>query len=54
MIDIERERQRHRQRDRQRDKQALCREPDAGLDLRTPGSRPGKGRRQTAEPPRDP
>ena len=37
MIDIERERQRHRQRE----KQALCREPDAGLDPRTPGSCPG-------------
>ena len=36
MIDIERERQRHRQRE----KQAPCREPDAGLDPRTPGSHP--------------
>ena len=34
MIDIERERQRHRQRE----KQAPCREPDVGLDPRTPGS----------------
>ena len=37
MIDGERERQRHRQRE----KQSPCREPDAGLDPRTPGSRPG-------------
>ena len=27
-------------REREREKQALCREPDAGLDPRTPGSRP--------------
>ena len=30
-----------RQRHRQREKQAVCREPDAGLDPRTPGSGPG-------------
>ena len=36
----ERERERERQRHRQREKQALCREPDWGLDPRTPGSRP--------------
>ena len=36
MIDIEREGQRHRQRE----KQAPCREPDVGLDPRTPGSLP--------------
>ena len=29
-----------RQRYRQREKQAPCGEPDAGLDLRTPGSCP--------------
>ena len=29
-----------RQRHRQREKQAPCREPDAGLNPRTPGSRP--------------
>ena len=29
-----------RQRHRQREKQAPCREPDAGLDPRTPGSGP--------------
>ena len=29
-----------RQRHRQREKQAPCKEPDAGLDSRTPGSRP--------------
>ena len=34
MRDTERERQRHRQRE----KQAPCREPDVGLDPRTPGS----------------
>ena len=33
-----RDRQRHRQRE---EKQAPCREPDVGLDPRTPGSRPG-------------
>ena len=33
--------ERQRQRHRQREKQALCREPDVGLDPRTPGSRPG-------------
>ena len=33
----ERERQRHRQRE----KQASCREPDVGLDPRSPGSGPG-------------
>ena len=32
---------RERQRHRQREKQAPCREPDVGLDPRTPGSRPG-------------
>ena len=37
MIDTHRERQRHRQRE----KQAPCRQPDAGLDPRTPESRPG-------------
>ena len=36
MRDTERERQRHRQRE----KQAPCREPDAELDPRTPGSHP--------------
>ena len=35
VIDTHRERQRHRRRD----KQAPCREPDVGLDPRTPGSR---------------
>ena len=34
------ERGRERQRHRQREKQAPCREPDAELDPRTPGSRP--------------
>ena len=35
-----REREGERQRHRQREKQALCREPDAGLDPGTPGSHP--------------
>ena len=35
------ERERERQRHRQREKQAPCREPDGGLDPRTPGSCPG-------------
>ena len=39
MRDRERERQRHRQRERE--KQAPCREPEVGLDPRSPGSRPG-------------
>ena len=30
-----------RQRHRQREKQTPCREPDVGLDPRTPGSHPG-------------
>ena len=37
----ETQRERQRQRHRHREKQAPCREPDAGLDPRTPGSRPG-------------
>ena len=37
MKDTERERQRHRQRE----KQAPCKEPDVGLDPRSPGSHPG-------------
>ena len=36
MRDTQRERQRHRQRE----KQAPCRDPNAGLDPRTLGSRP--------------
>ena len=34
------QRERERQRQRQREKQAPCRDPDVGLDPRTPGSRP--------------
>ena len=41
MIDMEGGRERERQRHRRREKQAPCWEPDAGLDPRTPGSRPG-------------
>ena len=37
MRDTQRERQRHRQGE----KQAPCREPNMGLDPRTPGSHPG-------------
>ena len=37
MRDTERERQRHRQRE----KQAPSREPDVGLNPKSPGSRPG-------------
>ena len=37
----ERERKRERQRHRQREKQAPHREPDMGLDPRSPGSGPG-------------
>ena len=48
MRDTQRERQRHRQRE----KQTPCREPDVGLDPRTPGSCPeSTGRCSTAEPP---
>ena len=32
--------ERERQRQRQREKQAPCREPELGLDPRTPGSHP--------------
>ena len=39
MRDPEREKQRHRQRERE--KQAPFREPDVGLDPRSPGSGPG-------------
>ena len=37
----QRKRERVRQRHRQREMQAPCREPDVGLDPRSPGSRPG-------------
>ena len=37
----ERERERERQRHRQREKHAPCREPDVGLDPRSPESGPG-------------
>ena len=40
MRDTERDRDRKRERERDR-KQAPCREPDVGLDPRTPGSHPG-------------
>ena len=35
-----RDRERERERYRQRQKQAPCRQPDVGLDPRTPGSHP--------------
>ena len=38
---MQRERERERGRDGQREKQAPCREPDVGLDPRSPGSHPG-------------
>ena len=38
----ERDRERKRQRPRQREKQAPCREPNTGLDPRSPGSGPGR------------
>ena len=41
MTDRERERERERGRDIGREKQAPCREPDVGLDPRSPGSGPG-------------
>ena len=41
MRDREREREREWQRHRQREKQAPCREPDLGLNPRTPGSGSG-------------
>ena len=37
----DREREGERQRHRQRENQAPCQEPNAGLDPRPPGSRPG-------------
>ena len=37
----ERHREEERQRHRQREKQAPSKEPDVGLDPRTPGSGPG-------------
>ena len=37
----EREREREREAETQREKQAPCREPDVGLDPRSPGSCPG-------------
>ena len=44
-----------RDKHRRREKQAPCRELDAGLDSRTPGSRPGlEAGTKTAQPPRDP
>ena len=41
MRDTQRETERERQRHRQREKQALCREPDMGLDPGSSGSGPG-------------
>ena len=53
MRDTERERERESQRHRQREKQAPCREPNVGLDPRTPGSHRAKGRLSIPVPPRD-
>ena len=53
----ERERQRHRQREKQaphREEHAPCREPHIGLDPGVQDHAWTEGRRQTAEPPRDP
>ncbi|CAD7672022.1 unnamed protein product [Nyctereutes procyonoides] len=58
---LETERKRERQRHRQREKQAPCREPDVGLDPRSPGSgRPwaedtgrGRSRLSAGSPKRD-
>ena len=50
----ERERERERQRHRQREKQAPCREPEVGLDPRTPGSLPGPKADTKSLSPRDP
>uniref|UniRef100_A0A8I3SB24 Glycoprotein hormone subunit alpha 2 n=2 Tax=Canis lupus familiaris TaxID=9615 RepID=A0A8I3SB24_CANLF len=48
-------RERERRRHRQREKQASCREPDVGLNPRTPGSHhEPKADILTAEPPRRP
>ena len=41
MKDTEIDRERERQRHRQREKQAPYKEPDVGLDPRSPGSHPG-------------
>ena len=41
ILERHRETERERQRHRQREKQAPCREPDVGLDPRSPGSHPG-------------
>ena len=40
-----------RQRHRQREKQGPCREPDVGLDSRSPGSQPGPKTALTTELP---
>ena len=37
----QREKKREAEAETQREKQAPCREPDVGLDLRSPGSGPG-------------
>ena len=53
MRDRERERERGAERHRQREKQALCREPDVGLNPGTPGSHPWqKTDAQLLSPPR--
>ena len=47
------ERHKDRQRHRQWEKQAPCREPDGGLDPRTPGQDLSqRGRHSTTDPPK--
>ena len=50
IYDSHTERERGRQRHRQREKQALCREPDVGLDLGLQDHALGCRQRQTAAP----
>ena len=47
----EREREAETQAEGEGEKQAPCREPDVGLDPRSPGSHPGLQAAPTAAPP---
>ena len=49
-----RDREREKRRHRQREKPAPCREPDVGLDPRSPGSHPRLKAVLNPEPPRLP